>query len=81
LLSGLALAYAALWVGLRWLCMRTKSQWCCGERRLGGRKVSALLWPWNRWRGTGAVPVLVHASWHQSSEPRWAISRKRGGGT
>lgn len=44
--DGLALAYAAFWVGLRWqavqLCMRTKSQWCCGVRRLGGRKVSAL---------------------------------------
>lgn len=65
---------------LRWQsrqpCLQTKLQCCRGIRRLGGRKVSALLWPhpWNRWRGTGAVPVLVHASWHQSSS-RWAISR------
>lgn len=70
---------------LRWqslqLRARTKSQWCGGVRRLGWKKGlgSAVTHPWNRWRGTGAVPVLVHASWHQSS-PRWAISRKRGGG-
>lgn len=68
------------WQSLQ-LCARTKSQWCGGIRRLGWKKGpgSAVTHPWNRWRGTGAVPVLVHASWHQSS-PRWAISRKRGGG-